>query len=238
MARTTLALVLALAGCAHPMNSQAPDDSSPAGDLAAAPVEDLAAPLDFARAADAGAHDLAQATADLAQPPALACHVVINEVQTGTTRTGTEEWVELYNPCSSAIALAGWKLAYRSAGNTNGAAGSDSSSLYTWSSGSIPAGGYRVYAGGGWTGASDGALGSGLASAGGAVGLRDASGALVDSVAYGTAAGGFAESTAAPAPPTTTGGASISRLPNGADTDDNSADFHVTNTPTPGAANH
>ncbi|HZS40750.1 MAG TPA: lamin tail domain-containing protein [Polyangia bacterium] len=241
MARFTLALTLAaasVAGCAHPMSPLAGDDR----DLANEPgAEDLAPAeaADLSRAVDAGANDLARAPADLATPPpTTACHVVINELQTGTSQTGTAEFVELYNPCASAVTLSNWKLVYRAASNTNAAGGADSSALYTWASGSIAAGGYRVYGGSGWTGASDGALASGLA-VNGAVGLRDGAGALVDSVAYGSAAGGFMEGGAAPAPPTAAApGESIERLPNGADTDDNSHDFHVAATPTPGAANH
>ena len=70
--------------------------------------------------------------------------------------------------------------------------------------------------------------------------MRDAGGTLVDIVAYGTVAGNtFIEGAAAPLPPKLASpGGSIERLPNGADSDDNSHDFATTNTATPGAANH
>jgi hypothetical protein len=72
----------------------------------------------------------------------------------------------------------------------------------------------------------------------GGIGLRDASGRLVDSVGYGTATNAFVEAHAAPAPPTTAvPGSSDIRLPDGADTDDNGVDFTVTATPTPGGPN-
>ena len=73
-------------------------------DMAVPP--DLTLPSICRHAADlAIPRDLASPS-DLATPPDLvvvvaSCHLVINEVQTGTTQTGTEEFVELYNPCSS-----------------------------------------------------------------------------------------------------------------------------------------
>jgi hypothetical protein len=182
--------------------------------------------------------DLATAPPDLATPPST-CHHVINEIQTGTSATGTEEFVELFNPCSAAVTVTGWKLVYRAASNTNPQSGSDSSTLYTFAAGSFAAGSYRVFAGSGFHGTSDGALASGIAASG-AVGLRDAGGALVDSVGYGSVAGNtFVETAAAPLPPTLASpGGSIERLPNGTDTDDNSHDFQTATTATPGAANH
>jgi hypothetical protein len=71
-----------------------------------------------------------------------------------------------------------------------------------------------------------------LAGAAGAVALRNASGTIVDSVAYGTVSAGhaFLEGTSAPTPPARS---SIVRTPNGRDTNNNAADFTVTSTPTP-----
>ena len=69
-----------------------------------------------------------------------------------------------------------------------------------------------------------------------AVGLRNPSGTLIDSMAYGmlTAANNFTEgANPAPAPSVDQ---SISRLPNGKDSDQNGADFAVTAIP-PRAAN-
>src|SRR5262249_38081428 len=107
-----------------------------------------------------------------------------------------------------------------------------------FSSETVAAGTYLVYSGTGFTGPSDGALLSGVA-ADGAVGLRDASGVLIDSVAWGGAAGGFAEGgSAAPYPPTVNSpGNSDARIPNGADSDNNAHDFQVATTPTPRAPN-
>ncbi|MCU1277621.1 MAG: LigC protein [bacterium] len=213
---------------------------SSAGDLA-----DATSPVDLARSAPdltaPSSADLALPH-DLATPPDLAtaasCHLVVNEVQTGTTATLTEEFVEVFNPCASAIAVDNVKLVYRAANNTNPRSGADSATLFTFS-GNLGAGAYLVLGGTGFTGAKDGALASGIAASG-ALGLRDAGGLLVDSVAFGSVAGNtFAETAAAPLPPTLASpGGSIERLANGVDTDDNSHDFQIAAKATPGAANH
>jgi hypothetical protein len=255
------ALLLALAascGCARvssPLSGNLGDTGGDV-DLAMAPPDgtpDLAddgAPADMATPPDLTAVSDLATPRDLAQPPDLTtvsdltvvvtgCHLVVNEIQTGTTQAATEEFIEVYNPCSAAVGVDAWKLVYRAASNTNPRTSGDSSTLFTFS-GSLAAGSYRVLAGAGFTGAKDGALASGIAASG-AVGIRDASGLLVDSVAYGTVASGntFAESAAAPLPPTLASpGGSIERLPNGADSDDNSHDFQTASAATPGAANH
>ena len=79
---------------------------------------------------------------------------------------------------------------------------------------------------------------AGLASAAGGVGLRSADGALVDSVGWGTATNAFVETAAAAAPPIAAApGTSGARNPDGHDTHDNSADFTVDDSPSPGAVN-
>jgi hypothetical protein len=130
------------------------------------------------------------------------------------------------------VVLTGWSLKFRAANNNNGGADTDLATL----SGSIPAGGYQLYAGSAYPGTKDGDLLSALAGLGGAVGLRDASNALVDSVAYAnlTVANPFTETAPAPNPPA---GESIARKPNGSDTGNNSTDFQVVTLPTPRAAN-
>jgi hypothetical protein len=162
-----------------------------------------------------------------------ACHPVLNELQ-ASGATASDEWVEIFNPCNAQEDLTGWKLDYRSAANNNG--GNDITCFAFGQT--IPAGGYLLLAGKGYTGSvnADGVLSSGLADGGGAVGLRDANGALVDSVAFQTltAANSFTEGSPAQNPPASR---SIARLPNGADTQNNSKDFQVTAKPTPRAAN-
>jgi hypothetical protein len=227
----------------------APDlgDPSPPADMAmAVQPRDLAMPRDLATATTPP--DLAMPP-DMATPPDLAtppdmvvvvgsCHLVVNEIQTGTTATLTEEFVEIYNPCTSAVTVDNFKLVYRAASNTNPRTGADTGTLYPLA-GSVAAGAYLVYGGSGFTGTKNGTLASGIAASG-AVGIRDAAGTLVDSVAYGTVPGvTFTETAAAPLPPVVASpGASIERLPNGADSDDNSHDFQAASASTPGAANH
>ncbi len=175
------------------------------------------------------------------------CHPVINEVETGSSSTGFDEFIELYNPCSMTITLNGWKLVYRAQSNLAPASGSDSSTLVTFGTLSIPSGGFLFYANASGTFAKapyapDGTYAPGMASAGGGVGLRDATNALIDSVFWGPVPEGgvhaFIETSPAPvaatsAPP----GTSISRLPNGKDSGDNSKDFASTAPPTPGKIN-
>ena len=167
------------------------------------------------------------------------CHPVINEVVTGLALPGsaTDEFVELYNPCSSAIVLSAWKIAYRSSGGT-------SESTLAALTGTIPAGGYLFLASaGGYFSKTpytpDATFSSGLAGAGGGIGLRDDKGALVDSLAWGDAVAGhpFAETTKKAAATTSAPpGQGLARTPNGKDTNDNSADFAAA-APTPKAAN-
>lgn len=216
----------------------APDLANPSatpGDLATA-TRDLSTAL---------VHDLATPPdlASPAPPPDLAtvanCHLVVNELQTGTSQSARAEFVEVYNPCSSALTVDNFVLVYRPASDTNPASSGDSSTLYHFS-GSLAAGGYLVLAGADFTGTSNGALSSGLAPSG-AVAIRDGSGAIIDSVAYGSVSAGhaFIETSPAPLPPTVASpGGSIERLPNGHDSNDNSQDFQTTNTSTPGVANH
>jgi hypothetical protein len=62
---------------------------------------------------------------------------------------------------------------------------------------------------------------------------------VVDAVGWGTATNALVEGTPAAAPPSTAApGSSIQRLPDGHDTNVNSADFAVTATASPKAHNH
>jgi hypothetical protein len=92
--------------------------------------------------------------------------------------------------------------------------------------------------------------GPALSSSAGSIVLRDARGLVADSLNYGGlvdpwAAEGYQGTSGAgqtgcfaPAPVLTAGaGRSVIRLPDGANTDSNCADFAITNDPTPGAAN-
>jgi hypothetical protein len=159
----------------------------------------------------------------------------VNEFSTGTTASATDEFVELFNAGSSPAPVGGYKLVYRSG------AGTSDVGLATLPEGTMLApGAFYLFGGSGYTGAkpADQTFSAGLAGTAGGVGLRDATGKLVDSVGYGAATIAFVETHAAAAPPSTAPpGSSGIRLPDGHDTDDNSADFTVTGAPTPGAPN-
>jgi hypothetical protein len=176
---------------------------------------------------------------------AIACHtdgggssgtVRINEFMTGTASAASNEFVEIVNAGTAVVDLSGYKLVYRSA------AGTSDTSLDTIPSGTtLGAGAFYLFGGSGYVGppAPDQSFATALASTGGGLALRDASGTIVDSVGYGTATNAFVRGTAAPAPPNAAAsGNSDVRLPDGHETGDNSADFSVSTTPTPRAANH
>ncbi|MEO7730165.1 MAG: hypothetical protein ABIY55_04275, partial [Kofleriaceae bacterium] len=181
----------------------------------------------------------------------FACHPVINEIQTGTVTSADDEFVEIYNPCTTMIDVTNWTLNYRAASAV--AALPDSHLLITLAGQMMP-GDLRVYSGSAYTGTSleTWPMGFGMAQKDGAVGLRSGpsdtgasdTGPLVDSVAYGAALVGnpFIEIKAMAM---MSNGMSGSRLPfDGRDDDpagaadgDNSADFAVVPTLTPGALN-
>jgi hypothetical protein len=152
----------------------------------------------------------------------------INEVSTGSPASASDEYVELYNACATAVDVSGARLLYRAAAGVNDVV------LTTASPGSIfPAGGFLVFGGTAFTGPSNGLLAGGIAAAGGGIAIVDANGVKLDSVGYGTATNIYVETTAAVAP---SSGNSIGRRPDGSDTDDNSVDF-VDQPRSPGAPN-
>jgi predicted extracellular nuclease len=159
----------------------------------------------------------------------------VNEVQTGTTGSAADEFVELWNAGRASVDIGGWKVAYRSASGTS------DTTLATIPTGTTLApGGFYLLGGGAYAGVApaDQSFSGGLAATGGGVAVRDPSGAIVDSVGWGIAANAFVEGSAAPAPPATaTPGSSIARIPDGHDTNANASDFTVTATATPRAAN-
>ncbi len=181
----------------------------------------------------------------------VACHLVINEFQTGTATSADDEFVEIYNPCTTMFDVSSYTLNYRAA---NAIATMPDSHLLIELAGQMLPGDLRVYGGSAYTGANVALwpTGFGMAQRDGAVGLRSGpsdtgaadTGPLVDSVAYGGAVAGnpFIETKAMPA---MSNGMSGSRLPfDGRDDDtlgladgDNSADFAVVPAPTPGALN-
>lgn len=163
-----------------------------------------------------------------ARPTGVTGKIVINELQ--ANGTSNAEFVELYNPGSSAVSLAGWKLDYRSDKNAAGTALVDPFA----SDATIAPGGFYLVANLAFDGPRDAPISAGgMAKGGGQVGLIDANGDLVDAVGYGTASGTYTESSPAPDP----GTGSIGRTSDGVDTDDNGADFDETTSPSPGESN-
>jgi hypothetical protein len=148
----------------------------------------------------------------------------INEIQVEGA-AASDEFVEIYNPGTQCDFM-GWKLVYRSATGT-----SDVVLFDAPTSVSVPT--YLVLGGAGFSNMTN-KLKNGLAKTGGQLALKAPDGTVMSKIGYGTAAGAYVSGTAAPAPGTSK---SIARKPDGTDTGDNSADFKVLDTPTPGAAN-
>ena len=177
------------------------------------------------------------------------CHPVINEILTGTGTSGTEEFVELFNPCATAFPLDGWVLLYRT-DTPKRVLGIPAPGDFFYSpvQGVLQPRGYLVFGGPGYHGPSSGALQNGIA-ADGYVGLFNGnSNSLIDAVGFGTTSvltasvpilPGLHPYEGAPSPLASLApspGQSLSRSPNGVDSNNNFKDFKVT-PPTPMAAN-
>jgi hypothetical protein len=208
-------------------------DEGDNGDMALPPLpEDLGVPGDL----------MAAARPDMAAGMS-GCGVKVNELLLstlkGTTSRESEEYVELYNSCTTSIKLTGWSLVYRSGANNSGPGNADTQLVVDLTK-TISAGGYLLWAGSQYTGTKDGSLVNGLSDSAGGVAVVDNHDTIVDSVAYGPVVSGhnFIEGSAAPLPPQTKQpGKVIARTPNGTDTGDNSSDFVVAD-PTPKASNN
>ncbi|MGZ8481759.1 MAG: lamin tail domain-containing protein [Candidatus Limnocylindria bacterium] len=163
-------------------------------------------------------------------------HLVISEIATGGAGA-SDEFIELFNPGTVDLPLAGLEVAYASA------SGATVSQRATWAADApaVPPGEHLLLANAAGTHAAsaDVLYQGGLAEAGGTVILRWLGAATaIDAVAWGTGAGAWIEGAAAPAPPP---GSSLERLtsaPDGRmqDTDDNASDFVVQPVPSPQAA--
>ncbi len=155
-------------------------------------------------------------------------NVKINELQTDGA-TAHDEFVELYNSGGSPADISGCKLVYRTGIGTV-----DIVLATVPASTTIPAGGLYVLGGSAFSGAKDQSFSVDIEAVVGGLALRYPSGAIVDLVGYGSPTNGFFEGTAVEAPPS---GQSVGRDSAGADTNNNSADFHVIASPTPGLPN-
>jgi hypothetical protein len=224
------------------------DFAFPPRDLSGLVPDDLSRVVDGGQAAtDLAGRDLSTgadlaAGADLAPRPDLAgaCGVVVNEVQIGSAVGVADEMVELFNSCARSITLAGnTVLVARALGDPTTIELQDLAGV------TIPAGGYRLFTNTSYAGlgASDGVFpiaGADLLTGNGAVAIAARRGAaydVLDAVAWGAGGGAGAPAEGATRPAAPADGKTLARLPNGADSDDNGADFSSAAAPTPRAAN-
>jgi len=155
-------------------------------------------------------------------------HIVISEVQISGDSAG-HDFIELHNPTDTDFDLSGHRLVKRTA------TGTSDSSIKSWTSEEIiPAGGYYLWANSGWipTVTPDASTSATIAANNG-VALRSGAtdtGEIVDSVAWGTATNIFVETTAFDTTDLESG-MSMERV--GDDTDVNSEDFVLRQTPDP-----
>jgi hypothetical protein len=119
--------------------------------------------------------------------------VEINEVQTGTTTTPNQQFVELYNAGTAPANVSGWQLQYTSA--SAGRSGTTITTLATLPSGtSIAPGGYYLIGGSGYVSAGTQppdnlsftqTSTTQLSQTGGGIAIADSTGFVVDSLGYG-----------------------------------------------------
>jgi endonuclease G len=173
----------------------------------------------------------------LQQPtsPVVSNTVVISQFQAAGA-TANDEFIELHNTSTSTVDLNGLRLVYRSAVGTNDVLFAE------WTTSTIiPAGGFYLIASNSYDGAvmpnfiyNSNACACGLSATSGGIAIRSGalnSGAIVDSVGYGSATNIFVE-TAATSSPAVNG--SLARNGEGCtDTDNNSSDFAAINPSAP-----
>jgi cysteine-rich repeat protein len=179
--------------------------------------------------------------------------LVINEVDYDQVMTDADEFIEIFNGTASPVSLAGLELVL-----LNGSTNADYAVIDLSPAGTLPAGGYLVVKSGTVVtmgaplvitfGAATNNLQNGAPDG---VALVDATaGTILDALSY---EGGMTsctipsvgsmqtlvEGTQLPAnvADSNTAAGSLSRLPNGADTDNSATDWDFTSTPTPGVAN-
>ena len=149
--------------------------------------------------------------------------LVINEIETETPGTEPAEFVELLNNDLTGLDLAGFQLVH---------ARESGSIIWTLDLvGSVPAGGRIVFCEEYMTaGVCSGDLPGPIRNGSAALAVLDSIGATVDSVAWGSVVTGFGEGTPADndLSGTEENPISLSRCPDGSDSDDNSSDFILT----------
>jgi hypothetical protein len=189
------------------------------------------------------------ASTSLSIVPLDTSHLVINEIDYDNTGTDTAEFVEIFNPSTNTLSLANLALVF-----VNGANNTEYRRVNL--SGNLPAQGYLVVANPGVT-VAPGATVINFASASDNIqnGAPDAvllfdtanhqvvdalsyEGAITAAVLTGeTGVFNLVEGTAFTTADSNTANTSLSRLPNGIETDNSSIDWMLSTTPTPGTAN-
>ncbi|KKU98147.1 MAG: hypothetical protein UY28_C0007G0036, partial [Candidatus Amesbacteria bacterium GW2011_GWB1_48_13] len=154
--------------------------------------------------------------------------LVINEV--ASAAPGNDEWIEIFNPTGSSVNISGWKIS----DNT------EEDIIPTTSP--IPSGGYGVVMSDDGNSSlipasavsvilSDSTVGGNLANGGDKVVLKSPDGTTIDQMNYGSDTSIFN-----PAPDDPSATESLSRIPNGTDTD-TAADWQIDSSPTIGTEN-
>ena len=174
---------------------------------------------------------LAPITRFLADVDEAVPHLVVSELQTGGAGA-SDEFIELYNPGESPVALAGLEVVYVSS------SGSTVSRRATWESGEIGPRRHLLLANaaGAFAAIADVLYSGGLSATGGSVAIRPSGASkAIDAVGWGSASNAWMEGAAAPAP---AWGSSLERLPGGEegsrqDSDNNLVDFRQRAEPDP-----
>lgn len=195
--------------------------------------------------------DVPNPPVDVPNPPAdvPGCNAVpiINEIQTSAMGAASSEFIELYNPGNCTVNLNGWRLRYASSQAQAEPAGM----LWVGAAETIAPLGYAVIGTSQFMmagGVTQGTFSAGLADPAGGVGLYEPGGRRVDQVAWAQTAGDInamhifrspVGGSFAPVPPSAPGNVNrlTARIPNGANTGNQGADFQARTTGSPGAAN-
>lgn len=161
-------------------------------------------------------------------------NLVISQFQTGrSSPSSDDEFVEIHNASSSPVDLNGYRVVYRSAGGSSDVM----NPFASWNTSTIiPPGGYYLIAATSYDGPvtpdrtySTSACSCSMGGNGGGLAIRNGpndTGAIIDSVGWGTATNIFVEGTVTPAHPVNTSDNAKARADQGCqDTDNNANDF-------------
>ena len=155
--------------------------------------------------------------------------LVVAEVMTGGA-SASDEFVEVANAGSVVVDLGSVEVVYVTASGAT----TTRKAVFAGPLPLVPGAHALVAnAAGIYAALADATYSGGLAADGGAIALRRGDGSVIDAVGWGTAANGYVEGSAAPAPPAKS---SIERLPGGSagniqDTNDNKTDWFVQSNP-------